>query len=173
MKLFQQIGRSKWYWLSMIALAAALEAAALYYQYVLNQYPCVLCIHVRIWVLGFIVVGALGLALQRWRAGIVAANVLGLIAAIGLAERSWQLLATERGWSNELACSMESGLPFWFALDKWFPAVFAVQTSCGYTPVIVGDITMAEALMGISAAAIVTFALVSVAAFRLGAPAEA
>lgn len=151
----------------MIVTGLALELVALYYQYALNQYPCVLCIHVRIWVLALVFVGALGLILKRSRGGIVTANALGLIVGVGLAERSWQLLVNERGWSSELtACSMESGLPFWFALDKWFPAVFGVQATCGYTPVIAMGITMAEALVAISALIIAATALVSVATLK-------
>lgn len=118
----------------MIAAALALETVALYYQYALNQYSCVLCIHVRIWVLAFVLVGLLGLPLKRSRAGLLFATLLSVIAASGLAERSWQTLATERGWSTELVCNMAADLPFWFALDKWVPAVFEVQASCGRTP---------------------------------------
>ena len=46
---------------------------------------------------------------------------------------------------------MELGMPAWFALDKWFPAIFEVQTSCGYTPIIFFNITMAEILLVVSA----------------------
>ena len=149
--------------MTMVVGAVALELVALYYQYALNQYPCVLCIHVRIWVAGFIVVGVLGLALKRSRVGAAAASLLSLGTAIGFAERSWAALATERGWSQELACSMDAGLPPWFALEEWFPALFKVQAACGYTPVIALNITMAEALVALSALAIVVTALVSAA----------
>ena len=61
-----------------------------------------------------------------------------------------------------MACSMDAGLPVWFALDKWLPALFQVQASCGRTPVLAANVTMAEALMAVSAAAIAVTALVSV-----------
>ncbi|HEY9052592.1 MAG TPA: disulfide bond formation protein B, partial [Gammaproteobacteria bacterium] len=38
----------------------------------------------------------------------------------------------------------------WFAIDKWFPQVFGVWTSCGYTPELLFGITMAEGLLIIS-----------------------
>lgn len=135
----------------MIVSALALDSVALYYQYALNQYPCVLCIHVRLWVLAFLAIGIIGLIVRRSRPGLIAANALSLVAAVGLAERSWQLLATERGWSTNLSCGMDAGLPSWFALDHWFPALFGVQASCGYTPVLAFNVTMAEALVAISA----------------------
>jgi disulfide bond formation protein DsbB len=46
---------------------------------------------------------------------------------------------------------MDAGLPPWFALDQWFPALFEVQAACGYTPFILFQITMAEILMVLSA----------------------
>jgi disulfide bond formation protein DsbB len=160
--VFLQLGRSKLYWAAIIVIGLALEGAALYYQYALNQYPCVLCIHIRIWVLALVLIGVLGLLVHRSRPGVVAACLLSLVASIGLLERSWQTLATERLWL-EGNCSMLSGLPSWFALDQWFPAVFGVQASCGYTPEIVFGITMAEALMAISVGAVAVTALVSIA----------
>ncbi len=163
MSLFKKLGGHNGYWLAMAGGALALEAAALHYQYALNQYPCVLCVHVRIWVAGFIVVGILGLVLKRSRAGLVVANLLSLATAIGFAERSWRTLAVERRWIEELACTMDAGLPPWFALDHWFPAVFGVQASCGFTPIVAFNITMAESLMVISAVAVVVTALVTAA----------
>jgi len=147
----------------MIALALASEIIALYYQYALNQYPCVLCIHVRLWVAAFIIVGILGLVLSNNRGGLLAANILALVAAIGFAERSWQTLATERGWIVELACPMDAGLPAWFDLDQWFPAVFGVQASCGRSPEMLFGVTMAEALMAMSVAAFIVTTLVLIA----------
>ena len=41
-------------------------------------------------------------------------------------------------------------MPAWFALDKWLPSIFEVQTACGYTPLILLQISMAEALLVIS-----------------------
>jgi disulfide bond formation protein DsbB len=64
----------------------------------------------------------------------------------GMLERSWQLLGTERGWIFG-SCNMDAGLPAWFALDRWFPAVFEVKDACGYTPELLFGVTMAEALL--------------------------
>ena len=76
-------------------------------------------------------------------------HLVNTIIMAGFVERSWQTLAVERGWVFG-DCDMESGLPSWFALDKWFPAIFEVQTACGYTPLILFNITMAEVLMVVS-----------------------
>lgn len=83
---------------------------------------------------------------------------------IGFVERSWQTLAVERGWIFG-DCNMESGLPPWFALDKWFPALFEVKTSCGYTPFIIFQISLAEVLMVVSSGLLITSLVLFIASF--------
>jgi disulfide bond formation protein DsbB len=149
LEIINRLSQGKLYWILLIILGISLEGVALYYQYFLDESPCVLCIHIRIWVLGFTVLAVLALLLDinKWlNRGF---HLINTIMMIGLVERSWLTLAVERGWVFG-ECDMESGLPSWFALDKWFPAVFEVQTACGYTPLIIFNITMAEALMLIS-----------------------
>ena len=169
MEVFRRMGQSGLYWLAMIIVALVAEGVALYYQYALNQYPCVLCIHVRIWVAAFVVIGIAGFALRSGRSGLVAAAVASVVAAIGFTERSWQTLATERGWIVELACPMDAGLPAWFDLDHWFPAVFGVQASCGISPALPFGLTMAEALMGMSVVTLAITGLVLIASLTRSA----
>lgn len=143
------LGRSSWYWLSLVLLGLVFESVALFYQYVLDYWPCVLCIHVRIWVLGLILVAVTGFLVRHtWSLRLVSHLLVTTVAA-GLLERSWQLLGTERGFIVG-SCAMESGLPAWFALDDWFPAVFKVWEACGYTPELLFGVTMAEALLTVS-----------------------
>ncbi len=163
-------GASVWYWLGVLVVGLAMEGGALFYQYVLDYWPCVLCIHVRIWVLGLILVSLLGLWLRRNRGLRVTAHLLVAGIGVGLLERSWQLLGVERG-TIEGTCSMDSGLPAWFALDSWFPKLFKPLEPCGYTPELLFGVTMAEALIVISVA-LVLVGLVLVVATRMGAGAR-
>ena len=159
LEIVSRLRQGNLYWILLIILGISLEGGALYYQYVLDESPCVLCIHVRIWVLGFVVLAVLALLfdINQWlNRGF---HLINTITMVGLVERSWQTLAVERGWVFG-ECDMESGLPSWFALDKWFPAVFEVQAACGYTPLIIFNITMAEVLMLVSSGLLlVSFAL--------------
>ncbi|MGB0468657.1 MAG: disulfide bond formation protein B [Pontibacterium sp.] len=134
------------YWLLMLILGIAMEVVALYYQYGLDYGPCVLCIHVRIYVMGFILVALFGLFSHKHKGLRLSAHIITLLLSLGLTERSWMTLGVERGFI-EGACDMNSGLPAWFALDKWFPAVFEPWEPCGYTPELLMGITMAEGLM--------------------------
>jgi disulfide bond formation protein DsbB len=140
------VGRSGWYWLGLLLLGLSMEGVALFYQYRLDYAPCVLCIHVRIWVLGLIVVAGIALWLRRNPSGLAALHGLIALSMGGMLERSWQLLGTERGWIFG-SCNMDAGLPAWFALDRWFPAVFEVKDACGYTPELLFGVTMAEGLL--------------------------
>lgn len=134
------------YWAALILLALALEGVALFYQYGLEYWPCVLCIHVRVWLLGLMVVGVMGLLVRHRRWLVLLPQLLVAVIGAGMLERSLKLLGTERG-TLEGSCAMESGLPPWFALDLWFPSVFQVMEPCGYTPELWFGITMAEALV--------------------------
>jgi disulfide bond formation protein DsbB len=146
MNLIRKIGEHNLYWIFLILVGISMEVAALYYQYVLDEWPCVLCIHIRIWILGFIAVAILAMLLKRFKPVIPALHILNSLMMVGFVERSWQTLAVERGWvfGN---CDMDAGLPIWFQLDQWFPALFEVKAACGYTPFIIFNISMAELLM--------------------------
>ena len=148
--LLTAFSHSKKYWAFLFALCLVFELVALYYQYALEEWPCVLCIHIRIWIAGIILVALIALIAKPAPWLTRGFHLINTIMAVGFVERSWRVLAVERGWIFS-DCNMESGLPNWFALDKWFPALFEVKTSCGYTPFIIAKISMAEILMVTSA----------------------
>ena len=137
------------YWLVLLSSAVLLMFAALYFQYILEELPCLMCIQVRIWLVLLIFVSIFGLLTrtQRWSNLVAQAGVL--VIAGGLAERSYMLLGTERGFVFS-DCGFDLGLPEWLAIDIWFPRLFQVETTCGYTPEIMFGITMAESLMALS-----------------------
>lgn len=161
-ELLDRIGRSAGYWLMLCITGLAFEGVALYYQHVLDEMPCVLCIHVRIWVLALILVSLAALWMRRNRLTNLISHLLTVLIALGLLERSYQLLGTERGFTFS-DCGFDLGMPAWFAIDVWFPQMFKVQTSCGYTPELLFGITMAEALM-VSSALLLILATVMVIA---------
>lgn len=140
--------------MALLIFSLGLEVSALFYQYVLDYLPCVLCIHVRVWLLGIIVVSILAMKLYRHQMSLIALHLFTSLIFVGLFERSYQLLGTERGFVFG-DCNMESGLPIWFALDNWLPSVFKVWEACGYTPELLFGITMAEALIVLSAVLLV------------------
>ncbi len=133
------------YWVIVASVGLLMLGVAIYYQYGLEFGPCVLCIHARILVLASVVVALSVLVLRH-----IVVQRLGHLLCLGifvwLSERAWILFGTERG-TIFAACGMSSGLPSWFALDVWFPTLFEVWESCGYTPELLFGVTMAEALI--------------------------
>ena len=158
------IGKSLYYWLMLALLGVAFEIVALYYQYVLDELPCVLCIHVRLLMLALILVSLGAVFIRGFQWLNATAHLLTVLVAAVLLERSWQLLGTERGFTFS-DCGMDLGLPPWLAVDSWFPAIFQVHTSCGYTPELLFGITMAEVLIVFSTLFVLLTLALTLAAF--------
>ncbi len=156
------MGKSAYYWWALVLYGLSSEGIALYYQYVLDEQPCVLCIQMRLLMVLLVVVALLVLALRRARFAVPAGHLLMIGVAAWMTERSYVLLGTERGFV-EGSCGFDLGLPSWFVPDQWLPALFEVQTSCGYTPALPFGITMAEALMVASVALLLTSVVLAVA----------
>ena len=121
--VFRKMPSGSRYWLVLLLSAISLIFAALYYQYIQQELPCLMCIQVRIWLVLLIFVSIFGLLTrtQRW-SNLVAQSGL-LIIAGGLAERAYMLLGTERGFVFS-DCGFDLGLPDWLAIDVWFPRLF-------------------------------------------------
>lgn len=165
-RFIAKASRSAWYWLAMLILGIGMESTALFYQHQLGYPPCTLCVHVRIYVLAFILVALFGLALGKQRTPRIIAHLLSLLLSFGLAERAWNLLGVERGFI-ESSCGIDDGLPAWLPpLDKWLPSVFEPWVPCGYTPELLFGVTMAEALIVLGAVAILTTITMSIYALK-------
>ncbi|WP_372737751.1 disulfide bond formation protein B [Neptunomonas sp.] len=140
------INRSCYFWIAMIVTCLCMESIALYYQYALDYGPCVLCVQVRAWVLGLLVISVYGLLVRKNKIPLMIANLITLFFAAGVLERSYTTLGIERGFI-EGSCTLNSGFPSWLALDKWLPGAFEPWEACGYTPELLFGITMAEGLV--------------------------
>lgn len=142
----REIAQGPWYWLFLVLLGLSMEVTALVYQYVWDEPPCVLCIHVRLWVSGLVLLSIVALLVRKTRLPVFLPHIFNTLIMAGIFERAYQLLGIERGTILG-DCSFNLGLPGWFAIDRWLPAIFEVQTTCGYTPELLFGITMAEALI--------------------------
>ena len=136
-------------WWAMLILGSGMFAAALYWQYALGEDPCQVCIHARLWVVAIALIGALMLVLPSNGGTGFGGLVLLLVSSAGLGERSYYLYEIEN-FRGDGSCQFTLGMPDWFAVDRWFPALFEVRNICSYTPEIAFGISMAEALVVIS-----------------------
>lgn len=168
-----QWSHQRFFWVLLVVFGVFLEAAALYYQYVLEELPCVLCIHVRMWLAVIILIGLAGVLSSSilHQAKAIVFNriwhVLNVLAGVGFLERCYRVLAVEREWTLD-SCGMGLGLPSWLSwleVDVWMPWLFAATGSCGYTPNVFG-LTMAEALMIIAIGFLLSSSLMMIMSWR-------
>ena len=136
-------------WWAMLLSGMGMFMAALYWQYALGEDPCQVCIQARLWVVAIALIGTVMLVLPDSAAARLGGLVLLLISSVGLGERSYYLYEIEN-FRGDGSCQFTLGMPDWFAVDRWFPALFEVRNICSYTPEVALGISMAEALLGIS-----------------------
>ena len=149
LKRLEDLQQARGYWLVYIAGSLLLMVAAMYFQYIREEPPCLMCIQVRMLLLLLILIAVIGLLTRKHPLINVLANISTVLVAVSMSERAYQLLGTERGFVFS-DCGFDLGLPAWLALDEWLPWLFRVETTCGYTPEIVFGITIAESLMVLS-----------------------
>lgn len=139
--------RNRTLWLALIVLSLSLEIAALYFQYVLDYGPCILCVQIRAVLLLVILFAIAVLLLPSFTK---VASLLLLPCTLAFAWLCYRVLGIERGWF-EGSCTFEPPFPSWIPLHEWLPSVFEPWELCGYTPEILLGITMAEMLIAIAA----------------------
>ena len=147
--LEQQLTRGKNLWWAIFILGSGLLAAALYWQYVIGDDPCQVCIQARLRAVGLGLVGGLMLILPDNAIARLLGMVLAFIASAGMGERAYYLYEIEN-FRGDGSCEFTLGMPSWFAVDQWFPALFEVRNICSYTPEIALGVSMAETLMAIA-----------------------
>lgn len=140
-------GRGLWW--TFFGMSSGLLAAALYWQYVIGDDPCQVCIQARLWAVALGLVGALMLLLPESPVTRLLGLALTFIASAGMGERAYYLYEIEN-FRGDGSCEFTLGMPSWFAVDQWFPALFEVRNICSYTPEIAFGVSMAEALIVIA-----------------------
>ncbi|HEY7884921.1 MAG TPA: disulfide bond formation protein B, partial [Cellvibrionaceae bacterium] len=145
------------FWLATALICAALEAGALFYQYVLGDPPCEICIYIRVWLFALLMLSLLALPLRRWRFTRLLSAVAGLLLAVGLAHETWIMVQIEYNIGSGGSCGFFANFPAWAPLDKWLPFLFEVQGLCMATPKVLFGLTMVHGLIAVSAVFIIAF----------------
>jgi len=119
-------------WLALAGSALLLEACALYFQYVLGLQPCVMCVYIRLAVLGLLAAALIG-AVAPARPAVQFLGFAGwaVAAAEGLALSRELIVIQEAGpYSLEVTCSFLPKFPAWMPLHEWFPAFLMPTGNC-------------------------------------------
>ena len=123
-----------------------MEGIALYYQYVLQFFPCALCVQVRAWVVGAIVSAGVSAYFKAtfW------IRFVGLSATIffmsGALYTSWNAWGVENGTVIS-SCTIGAGFPTFMPLDQWIPFFFGADGPCGQSPEMWLGLSMVETLL--------------------------
>jgi len=119
-------------WMLLGFSALAFELAALYFQYQLELWPCIMCVYQRVAMMGvmfagFITAVAPNIALVR----LLGFSLWGVSAVWGLliAIEHVQIQTNTDPFAFS-ACERVPNLPDWFALHQWFPAIFEAGGDC-------------------------------------------
>ncbi|WP_153913490.1 disulfide bond formation protein DsbB [Shewanella sp. TC10] len=140
----QKFSRSRTAWIVLLLSAIGLEAAALFFQYVMELDPCVMCVYVRVAVLGLIIAGIIGaIAPKFWLTRILGLVSWGISAIWGL-KLSLELNELQVDPSPFSTCSFFSEFPSWMPLDEWLPAVFSPTGMCSDDPWTFLSVSMAQ-----------------------------
>lgn len=143
MKFLTTFVHSRWYWGAILCVAFVLETVGLFYQHVLGEPPCVLCVQYRAWILAGSVFGLFGLLFHKISSVRFAAQIGVMLCLIKMLLTTHTTVLVERGL-YEGSCGMDPGFPSWFPLDTWLPNMFEVWTMCGYTPNFIFGLSMGE-----------------------------
>lgn len=116
-------------WLLLALTAFVLELVALFFQYVMQLQPCVMCIYQRTALLGVLASGLVG--------AIAPKTPLRYIALLGWLYSAWRGL--QLAWEHTMiqlhpspfvTCDVAARFPSWLPLDKWLPSVFVATGDC-------------------------------------------
>lgn len=129
-QFFHNLSRQRAPWLLLALSALGLELAALYFQYVMELNPCVLCVYERVAVLGVILAGLVAFIapsvwLFRW-SGIL----LWLASALWGLSLAMEHTGIQVNPSTGGSCDFLANYPSWAPFDQWLPQVFEPTGYC-------------------------------------------
>jgi disulfide bond formation protein DsbB len=143
----QQFCRSRISWGLLLLSAIGLELAALFFQYGMDLAPCVMCIYIRVAVLGIFLAGLIGmLQPEVWFLRLVGMVGWAISAVWGL-RLAYELNDMQVNPSPFATCSFYPEFPSFMPLDTWLPSVFTPTGMCSDSPWSWLSVSMAQWMM--------------------------
>lgn len=132
MKFISELTTNKRAWQLLALSALGLEFAALFFQYVLDLKPCIMCIYQRVAIWSVFFAGISGALFCQYVLGRMLSYALwgtgaiwGLIIALDHVEMQSSTM------SFLFSCEFVPNFPSWAPLHEWIPALFAATGDCG------------------------------------------
>ena len=119
-------------WLLLATSALALELTALFFQYVMDLAPCIMCVYQRLAILAIVIAGIIGTfghdyilaritAFSLWGTGAIWGGLIA-IEHIDMQSSSGSLF---------FSCEFIPNFPSWAPLHEWIPFLFEATGDCG------------------------------------------
>lgn len=132
MKFLSDLTTNSKPWLLLAVSALGLELCALFFQYVMDLAPCIMCVYQRLAIASIILGGLVGFAGHQylitrfiaygfWATG----AIWGLIIALEHVEMQ------ANSGSLFFSCEFIPNFPSWAPLHQWIPAIFEATGDCG------------------------------------------
>lgn len=119
-------------WLLLALSALGLELCALYFQYVMDLAPCIMCVYQRAAICSIIVAGFIGFAGYKYFLTRALAYALWAIGAIwGLIIAIEHVEIQSNSGSLFFSCDFIPNFPTWAPLHEWIPFLFEATGDCG------------------------------------------
>ncbi|NKF51568.1 disulfide bond formation protein DsbB [Shewanella sp. WXL01] len=147
MGFLTRFSQSRQSWTILFISGLALELAAAFFQYVMHLDPCVMCIYIRVAVLGIMAAGLIGMIAPKvWLVRLVGLVTWAVSAAWGLklANELNEMQVNPNPFST---CSFFAEFPDFMPLDKWMPFFFEPRGMCSDIPWSFMGVTMTQWMM--------------------------
>ena len=132
MKFISDLSTNKNAWLLLALSALGLEFAALFFQYVLELKPCIMCIYQRVAIWAIFFAGVIGYFGHQWvLTRILSYALWGTGAIWGLLIALEHVEMQTSAMSFLFGCEFVPNFPEWAPLHEWLPALFAATGDCG------------------------------------------
>jgi len=119
-------------WLLLALSALGLEASALYFQYIMDLKPCIMCVYQRLAIAAIFFAGLLGyLAPQQLMIRLISFGVWGIGAIWGLVIALEHVEMQSSTMSLFFTCDFIPNFPTWAPLHEWIPFLFEASGDCG------------------------------------------
>ena len=152
MYYLKQLTQNKNAWKLLTISALAFELTALYFQYMMDLAPCIMCIYQRTAVWGIFIAGIIGMLGCHFGIIRLLAIVLWATSAIWGGIIAFEHVEMQSSTMSFLyTCDITPNFPSWAPLHQWLPALFDATGDCGDIKWRFLNFTMPEIMIAIFA----------------------
>ncbi|QIZ76736.1 disulfide bond formation protein DsbB [Ferrimonas lipolytica] len=122
-------------WLLLAATAIALFVTALWFQHYQHLEPCLLCVYIRVAVVGILLAALVGVVSPQQSALRLTGLAIWIVSALWGLQQSFVLVEKQSGQAPTTlfgnTCDYIPNFPNWMPLHEWLPELFQPRGQCG------------------------------------------